>query len=511
MNKPGTHCAIGQRIAAAILFALITFTAAIAPAADDNAMLYFFTSKGCAPCIQVKEVIKQLDSEGYPVTTIDVGERPDWADAFRVTRTPTLALVRNNEVLGWQPRPMRSEELRGWFRTIQYRLPTDNQTSTAKPAPQTPQKQLGSVEPAGLTRPPQTKVSLASHSTAVKNVNGSFSSPTMHQGTREPQNDLESTALNATVRLEVKDDVGTSFATGTVIHTHAGESLVLTCGHVFRESQGKGEITAEFGFANGSTVKVPGQILDYDSDAHDIALVSIRNGEHPLTAVEVAAVNSTTDRGDRVFSLGCDRGEDPTIRNSAIKNLARYDGSMKYDIYGRPVNGRSGGGLFNSKGQLIGVCNAAAVEVDEGIYTALETVHWQLAKTNLDHLFNGAPIEAVGGGTMIAANTPQTPSVARASNMVPIRRRSAPVASRPEPKPSPRIALASQVRNVSLEQAIPDSFDKEVVITVRSKSNPLDTRTITISDPTPKLLDYLDGMDGDESRSVKLAEYRQWR
>lgn len=496
MTKLGNPRAIGQR-AAAIVFVLISLSVAIAPAADDT-MLYFFTSQGCAPCIQVKHVIKQLDSEGYPVTTIDVNERPDWADAFRVTHTPTLALVRNNEVLAWQPRPMRDEELRGWFRTIRFSPSTRNETPAA------------SNGNATVTRPAQSKVSLASHASTSKNGRGSFSSPTMHQGTRNPQNKFESNALDATVRLEVKDETGTSYATGTVIHTHAGESLVLTCGHVFRESGGNGEIKAEFGFASGATVKVPGQVLDYDSDANDIALVSIRNGEHKLAAVEIASANSTVDLGDRVFSLGCDRGDDPTIRNTAIKNLARYDGAMKYDIFGRPVNGRSGGGLFNSQGQLIGVCNAAAVEVDEGIYTALETVHWQLAKTNLDRLFKETPIEAASSGTMIAASTPKPRALVPGTNMVPIRRSAQPVASQPKPKSNPRLALASQVRNVSLEQAIPASDDKEVVITVRSKSNPQDSRTITISDPTPKLLDYLDGMDSNDTRSIKMAEYREW-
>ena len=496
MTKLGNPRAIGQRVAVSV-FVLISLSAAIAPA--DDAMLYFFTSQGCAPCIQVKHVINQLDSEGYPVTTINVSERPDWANAFRVTHTPTLALVRNNEVLAWQPRPMRAEELRGWFRTIRYKLAAGNETPTGVSGKGT------------VTRPAQSKVSLACHSSVSNKGNGSFSSPTMHQGTSRPQNEFESNALDATVRLEVKDETGTSYATGTVIHTHAGESLVLTCGHVFRESKGKGEIKAEFGFANGSTVKVPGQVLDYDSDANDIALVSIRNGEHKLAAVEIASADSNIDLGDRVFSLGCDHGDDPTIRNTAIKNLARYDGAMKYDIFGRPVNGRSGGGLFNSKGQLIGVCNAAAVEVDEGIYTALETVHWQLAKTNLDRLFKEipveTPIEAASSSTMIAASSPQP------TNMVPIRRSAQPVASQEElkPKPAPRMTLASQVRNVSFEQAIPASDDKEVVITVRSRSNPQDSRTITISDPTPKLLDYLDGMDSDDSRSLKMAAYRKWQ
>ena len=111
MTKLGNPRAIGQRVAVSV-FVLISLSAAIAPA--DDAMLYFFTSQGCAPCIQVKHVINQLDSEGYPVTTINVSERPDWANAFRVTHTPTLALVRNNDCLLYtspSPRDQRGSRM----------------------------------------------------------------------------------------------------------------------------------------------------------------------------------------------------------------------------------------------------------------------------------------------------------------------------------------------------------------------------------------------------------------
>ncbi len=481
---------------AALLFVFALLSGTFASAADDQPVLYFFTSRGCAPCIQVKHVISKLASEGYPVETVDVGERPDWADAFRVTRTPTLALVLNNEVLGYQPRAMRAEELRDWFRTIRYE-PTKNSIGPIR-------DERTAASSTATSLPSQTKVSLASNRSSTK-AGSSFTSPTMHQGTRTPQNEFESNALSSTVRLKVEDDKGTSYATGTVIHTHDGESLVLTCGHVFRDSRGKGDITAEIGFEGESPIAVPGQMLDYDSNANDIALVVIQNGNRRLNAVEVASADSAIDRGEKVFSLGCDNGDDPTIRNTAIKNLARYDGALKYDIFGRPVNGRSGGGLFNSKGQLIGVCNAAAVEVDEGIYTALETVHWQIAKTNLDHLFKTTPLDATPTRTAIASNAPSQTALTPAANMVPIGRR--------QTAPTPRVAAtqASQVQNVSFEQPENASSDNEVIITVRSKSNPQNSRTITISDPTPKLLDYLGSMGGNESRSLKMAQYRQWR
>ena len=49
-------------------------------------------------------------------------------------------------------------------------------------------------------------------------------------------------ARSATVRLRVHDGHGYGAGTGTIIDTHGEEALVLTCGHLFRETQGKGKI-----------------------------------------------------------------------------------------------------------------------------------------------------------------------------------------------------------------------------------------------------------------------------
>ena len=191
----------------------------------------------------------------------------------------------------------------------------------------------------------------------------------MVRGTAQPGSEAERRAMKATVRLKVDDDEGTSYATGTVIHTHGNESLVMTCGHVFHDSNGQGKITADYDFYDQPRTAL-GRLVDYDAKAKDIALVVIRT-DAPLPAVPLAEKRSPIQSGVNVFSIGCDHGEAPTIRHSQIKNRAAYDGSLKYDIFGRPVDGRSGGGLFTESGHLIGVCNAAAVEVDEGIYSCL--------------------------------------------------------------------------------------------------------------------------------------------
>jgi thiol-disulfide isomerase/thioredoxin len=496
--------------------------------------LYYFTSKGCAPCQLVKPAIATLATEGYPVTTIDVGERPDWANSFRVTSTPTVALVRGNEIVGHHAGIVKLGTLKSWFDVAGYR-------------------NVGAVADSKVrdrvveVRPEQQKFVMASANSSSE----SFSSPTMLKGTRQPRSQAESRAMAATVKLSVEDSEGMSFATGTVIHTHDGESLVMTCGHVFRDSQGKGKVSVEFGFEGGNSQVVPGELISYDSDARDIALVIVANGKYPLTAVPVANRLNNVDRGDMVFSLGCDHGELPTIRHTKIKNRATYDGEIKYDIFGRPVDGRSGGGLFNSVGELVGVCNAAAVEVDEGIYTALDTVHWQLAEVNLSHLFESPTIDrpSLDGPQARVAAIAQQPKLAErqvASNIKPARsndiwrdaeprksdstRPNLLSSATPESKPAestlsainraqpiPVVAnepkainRANQIRPVGYQQEV-RSDEKEVIILVRSKTNVGDTKTITISEPTKKLLRYLDKMSdsGSQERHLDVARYRE--
>ena len=65
--------------------------------------------------------------------------------------------------------------------------------------------------------------------------------------------------------------------------------------------------------------------------------------------------------------------------------------------------------FFTTDGKLIGVCNAAVVDVDEGVYTALDTVYWQLAKANLTELFSNQNLA-------LATNTRDRDRLAMANN-----------------------------------------------------------------------------------------------
>ena len=500
-----------------VAFLGTTTTKSVVAQANQSPILYFFTNDGCAPCLSVKPAIDRLTANGYPIKTLKAAEYAQFAQQLGVDRTPTVVLIAGNKIVGRHAGLIEGATLEQWFAKVGVsaqpafnRIPIEENRNDDRNR---------SVAQPNYT--PGTKVVIPRQVTDQdpgRRLGGAFSSPTMVRGTAQPRSLAEQRAMQATVRLKVDDDEGTSYATGTVIHTHGNESLVMTCGHVFRDSNGQGKITAEYDFYDQPRT-ASGRLVDYDAKAKDIALVVIRT-DAPLPAVPLAEKRSPIQTGVNVFSIGCDHGEDPTIRHSQIKNRAAYDGSLKYDIFGRPVDGRSGGGLFTESGHLIGVCNAAAVEVDEGIYSALDTLYWQLATTGLEHLFDG------NTNQRLAANpTPEIPSSS------PSILRGPPAGNRFAESGRGNLAFADRLNQerVRQDRTFPPSLGQrsrlpvapidradlrrrtdvglklsdnqntsdnssEVVIMVRSKQDPRVAERIVIDDPTPELLEYLGNM-----------------
>ncbi len=480
---------------------------------DSGPQLYFFTNEACGPCKSVEPILLGMAEQGYPITRIDTHVHRAWVEQFRVASTPTVVFVdRDREILRHSGQ-VDAATVAGWF------------------------AQSG-FQPGALTE--EEFVAQYNQHRAADTLNAA--DKTTHNGTRQPGNRVETIALDATVRLRVEDPEGISFATGTVIHCHNGEWLVLTCGHVFRDSNGKGDTKVEHDFGNGPPRTSSAELIYYEAGNRDIALVAVNAGVN-IIPVEIADAGVKIGRGNGIFSIGCDHGETPTIRRSKIKNNALYNGVSKYDIYGRPVDGRSGGGLFTNDGRLIGVCNAAAVEFDEGIYTAIDTVYWQLETAGLDHLFDrqqrtGQPVPAQGPA-MAIASIPETarPVPPGADQGFPAEQRSArdlntnpASAALPDDRvPAHERGLAGRMTDSGSGPLVggfsptPVSHDTvddhaagllgseyEVIVIVRSRVDPTNTQAITLTDPSDKLLRYLErvGNEQFDDRPIDMARLR---
>ena len=198
-----------------------------------------------------------------------------------------------------------------------------------------------------------------------------------------PQFDPVARAQQGTVRIRIEDANSIAFGTGTVIHIHEGMALVLTCGHMFRDLGQNAQMSIDVFDKTGHITNVPAQLVTHSTEKGDIGLMEFRC-PFPITPVPIS--KRAPAMGDAAFSFGCDRGADPTRRDTQVKRINRYLGPANVEIHGAPVVGRSGGGLFNAQGQLIGVCNAADAEDDEGIYAALPVIDQHVAELRLESL-----------------------------------------------------------------------------------------------------------------------------
>jgi hypothetical protein len=132
-------------------------------------------------------------------------------------------------------------------------------------------------------------------------------------------------------------------------------------------------------------------------------LVSITTS-YPLTAAQLAPPSTKPQPGDRVTGIGCSGGAAPTAQESHIDSIGRFRGPPNLQVAGQPVQGRSGGGLFDAQGRVIGVCNAADPEDNEGLFAAQESIYKELDRAGLSFVYHGsAPVSTV------AARDPSVP------------------------------------------------------------------------------------------------------
>jgi hypothetical protein len=296
--------------------------------------------------------------------------------------------------------------------------------------------------------------------------------------------------------LRVDDPTGHSYGTGTIIDVRSGEALVITCGHLFRESKGQGSIMVEVFADTPEGVRAagqyPGQVINYNLD-RDIGLVSIRpNG--PVRAAAVAPGSTIVDRGDRVTSIGCDHGQDPTAMPTRVTNVNRYQGPPNIEAVGAPVEGRSGGGLFNSAGQLIGVCFAADYEGNEGLYTALESIHDELDRLGLSEIYQspGSTAAANPAVTSQPANSVATATPPVVRGQEPLE----PVMPLADDDPVAAPASLNPVEQAAWEEIMSRAADAEVICIIRPREPGGKSEVITLESVSPEFVRALADRSG---------------
>ena len=405
-------------------------TAPATAATTGDVVLLDFSADWCGPCQQMAPLIGEIGAAGWLVRHVDVDQEHDIVKRFQVTGVPCyILLVKGHEVGRIDGATTRSElekllaQSRQPLGLPKLAVPTDSPTVHQIPGVPVP------VSNSATHLATESAVSPTVHPPAQ--LSGSVSQPLVDQAAerslRDPQgtkqqpvlappptlavetkSTLQRNLIQATARLRVQDPNGASRGTGTVIDCRQGEALILTCGHIFRDSVGEGTIEVDL-FGDPSADRLAGQMVSYDLD-RDLALVSVFT-EAILEPVKIGSVGRPRDVGEGVATIGCDGGREPTMHVSRVTSVDKYLGPANVQVAGQPVQGRSGGGLFALDGTLLGVCNAADPEDNEGLFAALPSIHEHLDEAGLAfvyrHVYPGTKNELAGNADK--TNVPHLP------------------------------------------------------------------------------------------------------
>ena len=395
-------------------------TTAPATAATTGDVVFLdFSADWCGPCKQMAPLIGEIGAAGWLVRHVDVDQEHDIVKRFQVTGVPCyILLVKGHEVGRIDGATTRSELEKLLAKSRQplglpkLAVPSDSPTVNEIPGVPVPVSKsathLATEPPAAPTLHPPAQLSGAiSQPVAGLASERSLRDP---QGAKQQQalppqptlavetkSALQRNLIQATARLRVQDPKGASWGTGTVIDCRQGEALILTCGHIFRDSVGEGSIEVDL-FGDPSADRLAGQMVSYDLD-RDLALVSVFT-EAILEPVKIGPVGRPRDVGEGVVTIGCDGGREPTMHVSRVTSVDKYLCPANVQVAGQPVQGRSGGGLFALDGTLLGVCNAADPEDNEGLFAALPSIHEHLDEAGLAfvyrHVYPGTENELAG-------------------------------------------------------------------------------------------------------------------
>lgn len=337
----------------------------VAFSGPNDPVLLDFQASWCAPCRSMESTVASLERAGYPVRKVDIDRERALADQYHVQTIPCFVLVANGREVARRVGAVRRGELVNMFAKAGIQPNSGNSGVARTQSPD------GARPVFRGTRDRLTPVSMPAPRTA-----GSA-------GAVGPEQLIESS-----VRLKVEDPTGSSYGTGTLIDTRQGDALVLTCGHIFRDSDGKGTIKVDL-CGPGAPQQLPGRLVSFDLEK-DIALVSIRPGV-PVTVAPVAPQGQAISPGVQVITVGCNHGGPATALHSRIASIDKFLGPPNLQVAGAPVEGRSGGGLFTNDGLVIGVCNAADPADNEGLYAALASIHQELDEAGLTAIYAARP------------------------------------------------------------------------------------------------------------------------
>jgi len=354
-----------------VLSFLAWLTAFPTAAFAENTVIIEFTSPTCTLCRQMEPLVQQLIAKGYPIKRIDINTDPQLAEHYGVKAVPMFVVLSDRKV-------DRMEGVLDGF-SLERRL----LSALEKDREFQPKQSIPAVSPPAAIQP-------VSHVMAPPVARQAELQPKRLHSVSSQQSAGNIPWLQATVRIRVESPNGHDWGTGTIIDARGGEVLILTCGHIFRDSNGLGRVEVDL-YCGNTPQKVPGVCLKYDADKLDLALIKIAPQFH-VDVIPVAPPGIELHDGMTLISTGCDNGGNPTIREHRVQSLTKiapYVGAPFHYIQvdNAPVQGRSGGGIFTESGLLVGVCVAGHPGDNEGLFVPAIVIRQELDNVKLSCVY----------------------------------------------------------------------------------------------------------------------------
>jgi thiol-disulfide isomerase/thioredoxin len=468
--------------------------AAMALSGVGQTVLYDFYADWCGPCRMMDPVVKQLHAQGYPIQQINIDRDRGLAYRYHVTNIPCFVMIVDGrevdrEVGGTSPQ-----------RLVQMCRLGGASRGTSPPTMLAGGGGPGAFPPinvaSGATCPvqhsPATSPGPVVMADATLPVWQTGAAPAASEGPTKSDADL----VAATVRLRVEDAQGHSCGTGTIIDCRRGEALILTCGHLFRDSKGRGKIEVDL-FAPNAVTKVAGSLVAYEEyddkhDVPDVGLVRI-SVPFPVAVAPVAPPGYAVRVGQPIATVGCSNGDDPTVRRTRVTALGKYSGPANVEVADLPVVGRSGGGLFTSDGFVIGVCNAADPTDREGLYAALPSIVAELDRLGLSFVYRDPSAAPIHGAPPAVMPAPVAVAVAAAPPAAP-RHDLQPTSDR---LTSEEQAFLEKIRQEKCQGA-------EVICIIRPKNPENKSEVLMLERASKALLDRLNAESQDDAQNTVL-------
>lgn len=384
-----------------------------------------FTATWCGPCQQMSPIVHKLQKQGYSIRKVDVDQQPNLARNFRVASIPTFVLIVNGEERTRATGMISEDQLRRMAQQAVSQPPKNPPPAQPKnldplPLAKTAESNnanneeeeevpFGDVVADAKSRPETTAVAEKEPAKSRGLIPGFpplFGSkknkpaaadrnrpeePFVARGKPDESEEISDKKgpLAASVRIRVTDETGVNFGSGTIIDSRVGRTTILACGHIFQPQPAKGKnkdsgvktVEVDIFLSDQRFQTYVGKVLGYDLEG-DVGVVTIPTaGSLPTTPI--APLSDTPAVDASLVSIGCGGGGTPLEEPVSVTALNRYDGPDTIECNGAPVKGRSGGGLFDADGQLVGVCIGVDQEGHRGVYAGLQPIYDLLSSVGL--------------------------------------------------------------------------------------------------------------------------------